>query len=109
VEDFVVVRSKENGDEYVTERCCVDEATEEIIGDQDAVTADEIGEYLDLDAESANYHDFVGAGRAIARLVTKYGGEAAAKEVLLGLAAKGGFIQIADGGWGDVCPAGDKE
>jgi hypothetical protein len=57
-----------------------------------APTSDEIGRLLDADAESANWHDFVGFGEYLAALIAKEVDEPAAARVLRSIMDGGGFV-----------------
>lgn len=98
--ELYLVRYDETGKELVQPSEWID-TTGRIVGGWADATAEPIGTYLDADAENANYHDRVGLGMALARVIGRYAGPAAARDVLSEFAELGGWREAAELGWGE--------
>jgi hypothetical protein len=56
-----------------------------------SLTSEEIARWLDSEAESANYHGFVGAHAWLAELIAREASEAVAIKVMIAIADMGGL------------------
>lgn len=67
-----------------------------IVTEAGEVTLDELVQYLDSDAEGANYHEFVGVHEWMGAAIKKFASEEVAIKVLRLVAEYGGLVEVND-------------